>query len=228
MSIDFVPFFVSLKLSLFTTIILLLICFPLALLFAFRKFRFKSIIESLISLPLILPPTIIGFYLLLFLSPRGFIGSFLENIFNIRLVFSFAGIVIASCIYSFPFMLQPLKNGLEGVDKNIIEASYTLGKGRITTFFKAILPNMIKDIYSGIVMTFAHTMGEFGVILMIGGNIPGQTRVASIAIYDKVEQLDYKFANIYSLILIFMSIFILISLNILKSKKFGGKSSDRN
>ena len=219
MNIDFEPFLVSLKLSFFTTIILLIASFPLALFLAFKKFKLKFIIESFLSLPLILPPTIIGFYLLLFFSPRGLIGSFIENVFNVRVVFSFAGIVIASCIYSFPFMLQPLKNGLESIDKNIIEASYTLGKNKITTFFKLILPNMKNEIYSGIVMTFAHTMGEFGVILMIGGNIPGITRVASIAIYDKVEQLDYNFANIYSIILIIMSFSILISLNLLKKNK---------
>jgi molybdate transport system permease protein len=219
MNIDFLPFFVSIKLSVITTLILLIICFPLAILIGGKKFRLKPVAETIISLPLVLPPTVIGFYLLMFLSPRWIIGSFFENVFNVRLVFSFTGIVIASCVYSFPFMIQPLKNGIEAFDRSLLEASYSLGKSKIETFFRIIIPNIKTNIVTGIVMTFAHTMGEFGVILMIGGNISGQTRVASIAIYDKVEQLDYNFAYVYSIILVSISILILILLNLLNNRK---------
>ncbi len=215
MNIDFTPFIISLKLSFITTVILLVICFPLALLIAFTKSRLKPLAESLIALPLVLPPTVIGFYLLLLLSPRWIIGSFFEKYFSLRLVFSFTGMVIASCIYSFPFMIQSLKNGMESFDKKLLEASYASGKGRLETFVRIMIPNIKNHIITGVVMTFAHTMGEFGIILMIGGNIPGKTSAASIAIYDRVELLDYHFAFVYSAVLISMNIIILIALNYL-------------
>jgi molybdate transport system permease protein len=217
MNIDFTPFIVSLKLSSITTLILFIFGMPVSAFIAYKKFKLKPVVESIITLPLVLPPTVIGFYLLLLLSPHWIIGSFFERYFNVRLVFSFTGIVIASCIYSIPFMIQSLKNGMESIDMSLIEASYSLGKGRIETFFRIIIPNMKNFIVTGLVMTFSHTMGEFGVILMLGGNIEGQTRVASIAIYDKVEQLDYHFAFVYSLILISISVLILVFLNYLNA-----------
>jgi molybdate transport system permease protein len=219
MKIDLLPFLVSIKLSLITTIILLIISFPIALILAFKHFKLKVFFESIITLPLVLPPTVIGFYLLIFFSPRWVVGSFFENVFNIKIIFSFLGIVVASCIYSLPFMIQPLKNGMQNLDRNLLEVSYTLGKSKVETFFRIIIPNIKQSIISGIVMTFAHTMGEFGVILMIGGNISGETRTASIAIYDKVEQLDYNFAHFYSIILILISLFVLIIVNTINSQK---------
>ena len=219
MNIDFMPFFLSIKLSVITTFILLIICFPPAIFIGTKEFKLKPLAETVISLPLVLPPTVIGFYLLVFLSPRWIIGGFFEHFFNIRLVFSFAGIVIASCVYSLPFMLQPLKNGIQSLDRTLIEASYSLGKSKTETFFRIIIPNIKPNIITGIVMTFAHTMGEFGVILMLGGNIPGKTRVASIAIYDNVEQLNYGFASVYSAILIVFSIIILVIVNSFNNRK---------
>ena len=215
MKINPAPFGISLTLSLLTTIILLIITFPLAIFLGFKKNRIKSALEAFFTLPLVLPPTVLGFYILLMLSPRNAFGIFLEKYFDIRLAFSFPGILIASCIYSFPFMLQPLKNGTESINRSLLEASYTLGKSKIETVFRIILPNIKTFIFTGIVMTFAHTMGEFGVVLMVGGNLPGRTKVASIYIYENVEILNYGEAHIYSIILIAMSFAILLAVNLI-------------
>jgi molybdate transport system permease protein len=219
MKIDFLPFFLSVELSILTTLILLIISFPPAIILSYKRFMLKPFFESIITLPLVLPPTVIGFYLLILFSPNWIFGTFLENMFNIRLVFSFEGIVIASCIYSLPFMISPLKNGMQSVDRSLLEVSYTLGKSKIETFFRIIIPNIKPSILTGIIMTFAHTMGEFGVILMIGGNITGKTKVASIEIYERVEKLDYNFAHIYSIILVVLSFLILLTVNSFKVKK---------
>lgn len=202
---DFGPIFLSFKLAMVTTILLLLLCFPLACLFAFRKFKFKAVIEALTTLPIVIPPTVLGFYLLVLMSPNGYLGTILEDLFNIRLVFSFSGLVFASCIYSLPFMFQPLANGLCALDKTLVEASYTSGKSRFETFFRIILPNIKSFIIMAMVITFAHTMGGFGVFLMVGGSIPGKTNITSIAIYEKVMELDFAGANAYSLMLLGIS-----------------------
>lgn len=214
MKINLVPFGVSLSLSILTTLILLVVIFPLALFLGFTKSKLKPIFESIFTLPLVLPPTVLGFYILLMLSPRNAFGVFLEKYFDVRLAFNFSGILIASCIYSLPFMLQPLKNGIESVNRSLLEVSYTLGKSNLETFFRIILPNIKPFIFTGVVMTFAHTMGEFGVVLMVGGNIPNKTKVASIYIFENVEILNYGEAHIYSMILIAMSFIILIAVNL--------------
>jgi molybdate transport system permease protein len=134
-------------------------------------------------------------------------------------VFSFEGIVVASCIYSLPFMLQPLQSGMESLNKNIIEASYTLGKSKLITLLKVVLPNIKPSIYTALIITFAHTIGEFGVVLMVGGSIPGVTKVASIAIYEYVENLDYTSAHIYSFILLMLSFIVLFIVNIYNYSK---------
>lgn len=216
--IDYTPFLTSIRLASLTTCVLLVVTFPLAYLLSMKQFRLKPFFESLINLPLVLPPTVIGFYLLLLFSPRFFFGGLIEELFNIRLVFSFAGLVVASCIYSLPFMIQPLINGMEQFDKTYIDASYSLGKSKLETLFHVIIPNIIPNIITGMVMTFAHTMGEFGVVLMIGGNIPGDTKVASIAIYDRVEELDYKAAHQYALLLVAISFIILLIVHITKKR----------
>jgi len=217
-NIDFSPFLISLKLSFVVTIILFLITFPIALKLSKTSSKAKPIFEAIFSLPIVLPPSVLGFYLLMSLSPNSFIGNFFKESFDISLVFSFEGLVIASCFYSFPFMLQPLQSGLESVNRNLIEASYTLGKSKLQTIIFVILPIIKPSILSAVVITFAHTMGEFGVVLMVGGNIPEVTSVASVAIYDSVENLDYFQAHIYSIILLILSFSVLFFIYYFNSK----------
>jgi molybdate transport system permease protein len=208
--IDFEPFYLTFKLASLTTIILLIIGIPVAYFIAYSKSKFKSFFEAVIALPLVLPPSVLGFYLLLILSRNGFLGSFWEKYFGHQLAFHFEGILIASVIFSFPFMVHPLVSGFKSIDKSLIEASYTLGKSKLKTLFKVIVPNIKSSILSGITLSFAHTVGEFGVVLMVGGSIDGETKVVSIAIYDAVEKLDYTSAHIYSAILFGFSFFILL------------------
>lgn len=207
---QFQPIWLSLELALITTIILLIVGIPIAAYLAFRCSRFKSVLESIISLPLVLPPSVLGFYLLIVLSPTSFLGSFLASWFDLRLVFSFPGLVVGSLIYSLPFMIHPLQAGMQSLPSSLKEASYTLGKGRIQTLFRVLLPNMKPAILTAIVLTFAHTIGEFGVVLMIGGNLEGKTKVASIAIYNAVESLHYREAHFYAITLLLISFFILL------------------
>ena len=209
MSIDLTPFILSFKLAFIVTLILLVIGIPYAWYLSTTKSRFKPFLETVTALPIVLPPSVLGFYLLVFLSPDSFLGKFFYEIFNIKLVFTFSGLVVASVIYSFPFMVQPIQSGFESLNKNIIEASYLSGKGKLETLFKVILPNIKPSLLTAIVITFAHTIGEFGVVLMVGGSIPGKTEVASVAIYDYVENLDYKSAHIYSAILLIISFIVL-------------------
>ena len=166
----------------------------------------------MVSLPLVLPPTVIGFYLLLAFSPANSFGKFLEQYFDIRLAFSFGGLLIGSVIYSLPFMVHPVLSGLSSLPASLEEASYSLGKTKKQTLFKVLLPNIKPSLLTGIVLAFAHTIGEFGVVLMIGGNIPGRTNLASIAVYDEVEALNYYNANIYAAILVAISVIILFLL----------------
>ncbi|WP_169763667.1 molybdate ABC transporter permease subunit [Campylobacter mucosalis] len=218
--IDFTPFYLSLKLSLITTIVLFFLTLPLAYFMARTNFRLKPIFEALISLPLVLPPSVLGFYLLLFLSPYSALGKFIENTFDIRLVFNFTGLVIASCIYSLPFMFAPLKSGFESLRPSLFEASYSLGKGKISTLFFVALPNIKPSLLTAIVVSFAHTMGEFGVVLMIGGSVGDETRVASIAIFEAVEMLDYEKAQIYAGAMLLFSFSVLFLLYLFNNKKF--------
>ncbi|MDX2305566.1 MAG: molybdate ABC transporter permease subunit [Microscillaceae bacterium] len=209
--IDWFPLLLTFQLALITTVLLFVISLPLAYWLAYTRVRLKPVIETLVSMPLVLPPTVLGFYLLVAFSPRGFLGGFLENYLGIRLLFSFEGLVFASVIYSLPFMVHPLQSGFQRLPDSLWQASYTLGKSPWTTLRKVLLPNIRPQILTGLVLTFAHTIGEFGVVLMIGGNIPDQTKVASIAIYDEVESLNYALAHTYSLILFLLSFVILLS-----------------
>jgi molybdate transport system permease protein len=197
------------KLASLTTIILLVIGLPTAYILAYKHFHFKSLIEALISMPMVLPPTVLGFYVLVAYSPQNAFGRFLEQVLHIRLAFSFNGILIASILFSTPFMIQPLINGFQLIPKSYREAAYTLGKSPFTTFMKVLIPNLHSSILTAIAMTFAHTIGEFGVVIMVGGNMPGETRVASVAIYDEVQLMDYHTANRYSLVLFIVSLIIL-------------------
>ena len=215
---DFSPFYLSFKLAFISTLILFIFCVPLAYFLSRVSFKGKSVIEAIISLPLVLPPSVLGFYILVFLSPYSTIGSFFEEHFGIRLVFNFTGLVIASCIYSLPFMFAPLLGAFNSLPKNIIEASYTLGKGRITTMLKIALPNIKPSLFNAIIISFAHTLGEFGVVLIIGGSLSRETKVASIAIYEATEMLDFTTAHIYSGIMLAISFFVLFCVYFLTKK----------
>lgn len=209
-AISFEPIWLTAKLAFVTTAILFAAGLPLAYWLAFSRWRHKFVVEALVAMPLVLPPSVLGFYLLLAFSPQYFLGGFLERHFDLRLVFSFPGLVIGSAIFSLPFMVHPLKSGLASLPPSLAEASYTLGKSSAGTFFRVLLPNIKQSLVAGIVLTFAHTVGEFGVVLMIGGNIPGKTRVASIAIYDEVEALRYGNANAYAMILFAITFAVLL------------------
>lgn len=212
------PIILSLELALVTTVLLFVVAVPIANWLAESKSRIKPVVESIISLPLVLPPTVLGFYLLVAFSPNNAFGNWLQNTIGIQLIFSFSGLVLASMIYSLPFMVQPIQAGLSGLSSNMKESSCVLGKSRFTTLLKVLLPNIKPSILTAMVLSFAHTMGEFGVVLMIGGNIPGVTKVASIAIYDEVESLNYTAAHQYALILLLLTFGILVTVYSLNKK----------
>ena len=205
----------TLKLSLIVTVLLLILCTPLALWLSHHKTRLSVFIQTIAALPLVLPPTVLGFYCLLLLSPTGFIGQY-STLFGLHsLAFSFAGIVFASCLYSLPFVLQPLINSFAMLDRSAIEAARTLQASPRDIFFSIVLPQSKLGIISAAILGFAHTMGEFGVILMVGGNINGETRVASLQMYEHVESLNFSQAHGLSLVLLgfsFIVLFIVYSL----------------
>lgn len=207
---DWQPLILTFQLATVVTILLFFISLPLAYWMVNTKSKLKPIIETLVSMPLVLPPTVLGFYFLVAFSPANAFGAWLNEWLNLKLVFSFTGLVIASMIYSLPFMVHPIQSGLAGLPSSLSEASSLMGKSSWTTLRKVLLPNMKASILTGIVLAFAHTVGEFGVVLMIGGNIPGQTKVASIAIYDEVEAMNYTSANAYSLVLFVVTFCILL------------------
>jgi molybdate transport system permease protein len=208
---DWSPIWLTLRLALITTLILLIIGLPIAYWLSKGRSIIKIIIEAIITMPLVLPPSVLGFYLLIAFSPQHGVGLWLHEHFDIQLVFSFPGLVLASVIYSMPFMIGPIKSALQQLPLSLSQASYTLGKTQLQTFIKVLLPNMQASLLTAVVLTFAHTLGEFGVVLMIGGNIPNVTRVASIAIYDSVENMDYHTANAYSLLLFAVTFIIVIA-----------------
>jgi molybdate transport system permease protein len=208
---DLSPIWLTLKLAAITTLLLLIAGLPVAWWLSKGRSFFKTVIEAIITMPLVLPPSVLGFYLLLAFSPRHGLGKWLQDNFDIQFVFSFKGLVLASFIYSMPFMIGPIKSALQQLPASLAQASYTLGKTKWQTFKSVLLPNIKPSLLTAIVLTFAHTLGEFGVVLMIGGNIPNVTRVASIAVYDSVERMDYSAANAYSLILFCITFLMVIS-----------------
>jgi molybdate transport system permease protein len=218
MIFDWGPLLLTFHLAAVTTAILLLIGIPMAYWIAYTNTRFKPVVETLVSMPLVLPPSVLGFYLLLAFSPQYAFGQWLEQWLQLRLVFSFEGLVIGSVIFSLPFMMHPLQAAFEALPPSLIEASRTLGKSDLTTLFRVLLPNMKLSLLTGTVLSFAHTVGEFGVVLMIGGNIPGETRVASIAIYDEVESLNYDTANFYAGVLFVITFVILLTVYLANKK----------
>lgn len=217
--VEFAPFLLSFKLAGITTLILFFISLPLAWYLSQSTSKAKPILEAITALPIVLPPSVLGFYILITLSNNSPVGQFFQEYFNVRLVFNFYGLVIASCIYSLPFMVQPLQGGLESINKNMLEASYICGKSKLETLFRVALPNMKPALITAIIITFSHTVGEFGVVLMIGGSIPSQTKVASIAIYEFTETMEYTKAHIYSVIMITLSFLTLLSVYIFNGKQ---------
>ena len=218
-SIEFAPFILSFKLAGITTLILFVISLPLAWFLSQTNSKSKPFLEALTAMPIVLPPSVLGFYILWALSHNSPIGGFFEENFGISLVFNFTGLVIASCFYSLPFMVQPLQGGFESINKNILEASYISGKSKFETLFRVALPNIKPALITALIITFAHTVGEFGVVLMVGGSIPDETKVASVAIYEMVEILDYKNAHIYSAIMVIISFIVLLSVYVFNSKQ---------
>lgn len=202
----------TLKLALLTSTLLLILCLPLASWLASTQSKIKPWVEAISALPLVLPPTVLGFYLLLVLSPTSMIGQVWSELFSHSLAFSFTGLVIASMVYSMPFVLQPLQRTFEGQGRRVSEAAMTLGANRWQTFIDIRLPLAMPGLLAAFVLGFAHTVGEFGVVLMIGGNIPGQTQVLSIYLFDQVESLNYRMAHIISIGLVIASTFILFAL----------------
>lgn len=208
---DLTPIWLTLKLACITTLVLLIIGLPVAWWLSKGRSILKVILEALITMPLVLPPSVLGFYLLVAFSPQHGLGKWVHDVFNLQLVFSFPGLVLASVIYSMPFMIGPIKSALQQLPVSLSQASYSLGKSKWQTFTHVLVPNVKPPLLTAVVLTFAHTLGEFGVVLMIGGNIPGVTRVASIAVYDSVEQMDYPSADNYSFILFAITFVLVIS-----------------
>jgi molybdate transport system permease protein len=199
----------SIRLAICVSAILLLCGAPLAYWLANSQWRGKFLLESVVALPLVLPPTVLGFYVLVAMGPRGPLGRLWQMVFGHGLAFTFGGLVIASVIYSLPFAVQPLVAAFEGVDRKLLDASAVLGAGRLRTFWRVILPLSVPGVVTAVVLSFAHTMGEFGVVLMVGGNLRGVTRTVSIDIYDHVQSFEYAEANRLALALLAFSFAVL-------------------
>ena len=206
------PLWLTVRLGLVTVLILIVVGTPLAWWLSRTRSHAKAAIEAVVSLPIVLPPTVVGFYLLLLLGPNGAVGSWWVQLTGATLTFSFAGLVIASVVYSLPFVVQPLQNAFESLGKRYLEAAATLGAKPLDAFATVVLPLSVRGYLTAFVMGFAHTLGEFGVVLMVGGNIPGETRVISIAIYDHVEALEYGVAHRLSLILLLFAFAAMVTL----------------
>ncbi|HEY1470785.1 MAG TPA: molybdate ABC transporter permease subunit [Candidatus Acidoferrum sp.] len=201
--------FLSLRLAATVAFLLLCIAMPVAYWLAFSGWRGKFLLESIVALPLVLPPTVLGFYALIALGPHGPIGRVWQSLFGHTLAFTFTGLVMASLVYSLPFAVQPLIASFESLDRRLLDASSVLGAGRVRTFFRVVLPLSWSGLVTALVLSFAHTLGEFGVVLMVGGNLPGVTRTVSIDIYDRAQALDYSGAHHMALLLLLISFVVL-------------------
>ncbi|PXF31461.1 molybdenum ABC transporter permease [Pokkaliibacter plantistimulans] len=208
-SLNWQPIWLTLELAALTTLLLLLIGTPLAWWLSRTRWRIKAVIEALVALPLVLPPTVLGFYLLLLLGPHGPVGQLTQALGLGLLPFSFAGLVVASTLYSMPFVVQPIQNAFTAMGPRPMEVAYSLRASPLDAFFTVALPLARPGLITAAVLGFAHTLGEFGVVLMIGGNIPGQTKVVSVAIYDYVESLDYASAHLISALMLLFSFVVL-------------------
>lgn len=210
----------SLKLAAFVAAILLAVATPLAYWLAFTRWRAKFLVESFVAMPLVLPPTVLGFYLLVAMGSRGLIGKLWLSLFGHTLAFTFESLIIASCVYSLPFAVQPLVNSFESIDRKLLDASAVLGAGRWSTFRRIIAPLALPGFITAAVLSFAHTLGEFGVVLMVGGDLPGITQTASIEIYDRVQSLDYAAANHLALVLLLIAFVVLSAVYAMNRKAF--------
>ncbi len=213
------PLFLSLKLAAITTVLLLSIATPIAWWLSNTKGRLKTPIQAIVALPIVLPPTVLGFYFLVFLSPNTPLGGLWVELTGSALTFSFTGLVVASLVYSLPFAVQPLQSAFETLGRKEFEAARTLGASNLDAFTSVIVPLSLPGFVSSAVLAFAHTLGEFGVVLMVGGNIPGETRTVSIAIYDHVESLDYGAAHSLSLILLVSAFAILFAMFLFNNRR---------
>jgi len=206
---SFEPLLLSFRLAAIVSLLLLAIGLPVAYWLAFTRWRGKFVLEAVVALPLVLPPTVLGFYALIALGPRGLLGRMWQALFGHALAFTFGGLVIASIFYSFPFAVQPLVAAFESLDRRLLDASAVLGASRARTFLRVIVPLAWPGLVTAVVLSFAHTLGEFGVVLMVGGNLPGITRTVSIDIYDRAQALDYAGAQGMSLVLLAISFAVL-------------------
>jgi molybdate transport system permease protein len=209
MTFDWQTFWLTIELAVTVSLVLLVVGLPVAHWIAFSNWRWKFLVEAAVGLPIVLPPTVLGFYVLVALGPRSPLGRWWISLTGHSLAFTFSGLVIGSILYSLPFAVQPFAASFAGVDQKLITASAVLGASRIRTFFRVILPLSIPGILTGATLSFAHTMGEFGVVLMVGGNIQGVTRTISIDIYDRVQAADYAGANDTALVLLVLSFALL-------------------
>jgi molybdate transport system permease protein len=219
MSFDFVPLWLTFKLAALSAFFLFLFAMPLVFWLYFTPSRIGYAVRALVNMPLVLPPVVIGFYLLLVFSPNHAFGRLLYAVFHTHFVFTFEGLVVGSVLFNTPFMVNPILSGLESLPRNLGEASFMLGRGRAATFLRVLLPSIRPAILTGVILTIAHTIGEFGMVLMIGGKIPGVTRVASVAVYDDVESLNFASAHVYSAVLFGASFTVLLVL-LLVNKRF--------
>src|ERR1700683_3400498 len=224
MAIDWQAFWLTLQLAITVSAILLVIGLPLACWIAFSQWRGKFLVEAVVALPIVLPPTVLGFYVLVALGPRSPLGRWWTGLTGHTLAFTFSGLVIGSILYSLPFAVQPFAASFAGVDRKLIAASGTLGASPLRTFFRVIAPLSVPGLITGVALTFAHTMGEFGVVLMVGGNIPGITRTVSIDIFDRVQASDYAAANQTALLLLVLSFVLLAIVYGLNRKALNGKA----
>ena len=210
---DYLALYVTLKLAFVTTAFLMVLAAPVAYFLAYVKFPGKSFVEALIYLPMALPPTVIGFYLIILMGPKGWLGRLWETVTGGSLLFTFMGIAIASMIYSIPFAVQPMKAAFARIDRKLLENAYILGLSKRQTFVRVIIPNSLGGIAAAAILVFLHSIGAFGVLLMVGGSIPGETKVASIAIYEAVETMNYSAAGLIALSFIPISYVFLLLIN---------------
>ncbi|WP_291325192.1 molybdate ABC transporter permease subunit [Desulfovibrio sp. UCD-KL4C] len=216
---DFYPLVLSAKLAIATTLLIPVVAAPTAYILAFCRFRGKSLFDAVVSLPMVLPPTVLGFGLLILMGPQGPLGGLWRDATGERMVFSFSGILAASLVYNLPFAVQPMRAAFDKLDIRLLENSAVLGLSPTATFFRVVLPNSIPGLTAAAMLVFAHSLGEFGVILMVGGSIPGSTKVASIAIYEAVEAMRYQDALYMSLAIIPVSFLALLAINYINGRR---------
>lgn len=211
-------FWLTGKLAATTTLLLLAVGIPIAYFLYTSRTRTAPLVEALVTLPIVLPPTVIGFYLLVLFSPDNLLGHAWQALFGQPLAFSFSGLVAASVVYSLPFAVQPFQAAFRGVSREWVEASFALGAGRRQTFLRVVLPAARRGVWAGMTLSFAHTLGEFGVVLMVGGSIPGQTRVVSIALYDEVQKLNFAHAHAFAAVLLAVAFVLLLAVTMLQAR----------